>query len=66
MQPEIPRTSCPRCGNDNQCGMGGEQPCWCSTELTPALQVPKDMAACYCPRCLIEVVAERRRANGPT
>jgi hypothetical protein len=60
-KPEIPRMSCPRCGNETQCGIGADQPCWCATELAPALPVPKAMDACYCRRCLTEVVAERRR-----
>ena len=54
---------CPRCGSDNQCGIAGDTACWCAVEVEPALALPQPGQACYCRRCLIELVKERRRAT---
>ncbi|MDO9598636.1 MAG: cysteine-rich CWC family protein [Azoarcus sp.] len=53
---------CPRCGKRFICGMAaGEEVCWCVAH-PPIFAVPGADAACYCPDCLAELVAQRRSA----
>lgn len=57
-----PVNSCPRCGRLFTCGMAaGEDVCWCVAH-PPIFAVPGADAACYCPDCLAELVAQRRNA----
>lgn len=56
--------ACPRCGKPFTCGMAaGEAVCWCVAH-PPLFAVPTAGAAdaaCYCPDCLAELVAQRRQ-----
>ena len=58
-----PVARCPRCGTDNGCGYGGPQPCWCATEFSSVIALPKNPQGCYCRRCLAELIEEGRRAR---
>ncbi|WEN43353.1 hypothetical protein CKCBHOJB_02972 [Thauera sp. GDN1] len=57
--------TCPRCGARFTCGMqAGEPACWCAA-YPAAFAVPEAGAVavdagCYCPRCLAELIEERR------
>lgn len=63
-----PTNCCPRCGKSFTCGMAaGEAICWCVAH-PPIFAVPGGDAAdaaCYCPNCLAELVAQRRSTVGP-
>ncbi|MGD9521961.1 MAG: cysteine-rich CWC family protein [Tepidiphilus sp.] len=55
-------TVCPRCGEAFVCAMqSGEAACWCAA-YPAAFEVPKagEGGACYCPRCLAELIEARR------
>lgn len=59
---------CPRCAAAFTCGMqAGESACWCaafpSAFAIPAAGAVDPAAACYCPRCLAELI-EQKRAKG--
>jgi hypothetical protein len=58
-----PAAHCPRCGGDNKCGYAGDLPCWCATEFSSVMALPKQPQGCYCRRCLTELIEERRRAG---
>lgn len=50
---------CPRCGADFMCAMvSGESACWCAA-YPAAFAVPAG-GGCYCPRCLAELIEEKR------
>jgi hypothetical protein len=57
---------CSRCGAEFGCAMadGGEGPCWC-TEMPPVVAVPGPDAACWCPACLKQHIAEQARTIDP-
>ena len=60
-----PTNTCPRCGASFTCGMqAGESACWCAAfpaafAVPEAGALPAD-AGCYCPRCLAELIEDRR------
>jgi len=58
--PAARRLTCPRCGSEFQCGLGGD--CWCAAE---PVRLPMTGSAaeddCLCPACLRAVMADRRR-----
>ncbi|MDQ0233269.1 cysteine-rich CWC family protein [Metabacillus malikii] len=48
---------CPLCHNENQCMVGGDKDCWCTTETFPErllLSVPliSRRKQCICKKCL--------------
>ena len=43
---------CSDCGAAFECGMGQDQPCWCSREFAPVMPLPDPGADCYCADCL--------------
>ena len=64
----IPTNLCPRCGAAFTCGMrAGETACWCAAYpaafAVPAPECVPDGGACYCPKCLAELIEARRAAS---
>jgi hypothetical protein len=59
-------SQCSRCGAEFGCTMvdGGKGPCWC-TEMPPVVPVPGLDAACWCPACLKQHIAEQARTIDP-
>ncbi|MDB5754593.1 MAG: hypothetical protein JWR56_1021 [Massilia sp.] len=55
-------STCSRCGAGFGCAMadGCDHPCWC-TALPAAVPVPGQPAACWCPACLKQHIAEIER-----
>ncbi|HEY7674533.1 MAG TPA: cysteine-rich CWC family protein [Burkholderiales bacterium] len=50
-----PTSSCARCGTVFECGsQAGKERCWCAA--FPALPAPQPGKACYCPRCLKDLL----------
>ncbi|HVY05884.1 MAG TPA: cysteine-rich CWC family protein [Burkholderiales bacterium] len=67
MNPALPaQKRCPDCGTAFECGMGSDQPCWCSTGHALVMPVPGAGADCYCAKCLERRIAQagRKSASG--
>jgi len=59
---------CPRCGGAFACGMGGSQPCACTTlTLTPELlaRLRSQYSGCLCLACLRELSAAQAAKEAP-
>ena len=58
------KDACVACGREFECGMGRDEPCWCSVEFPAVMPLP-DAAArgCYCRECLAAVIAETAKAR---
>ena len=66
MNSDIPAGKrCPDCGTSFECGMGKDEPCWCSTGHALVMPVPVEGSDCYCPKCLQErITAAQRQGTG--
>lgn len=57
MNTPIDSSICPLCQASNQCGVSGEEPCWCTKEKVPEAlisQVPNESLnkSCICQACI--------------
>jgi hypothetical protein len=57
MSAQVGQAACQACGRAFECGIGGSEPCWCSTDFPAVLPLPKDARGCYCRECLARLVA---------
>lgn len=54
--------SCARCGAAFQCGVDGEEPCWCSRiklSVTTLVELEKQYRGCLCSECLLALEEKR-------
>lgn len=54
---------CPDCGAVFECGMGKDEPCWCSTGHALVMPVPVAGSDCYCTKCLEKHIARAAQKN---
>ncbi|ENO77056.1 cysteine-rich CWC family protein [Thauera mechernichensis] len=68
-KPALSTNRCPRCAATFTCGMqAGEAACWCaafpSAFAVPSVGSVDPALGCYCPRCLAELIDQKRALQG--